>query len=221
MSIRETEVAKRIVDYLIELKWTVYQEVRMSLGCPVADIIAEQNGKYWVIECKTSLSLKVMEQACYWRGFANMVSVAAPQTPGGTGSYRRVWDAFEYLGLGVLLTRNGGHSSAVEVVRPRIYRRIPRDLKRICLPQHQYFCEAGSKSGYFTPFKETCKALLRHVERNPDCTIKEAVDTIKHHYSSNSTARACLSRWIEDGVVPGIERYRDGRAFRLRLTGKD
>src|SRR3990167_10050555 len=77
---KETELAKPIIAYLEERGWNVYQEV--LIRCKVADIVATFGKLTWVIECKTSMSLKLLEQIYCWRGRANFLSIAIPTTVG-------------------------------------------------------------------------------------------------------------------------------------------
>ena len=73
---KEADLAKVVVSWLNEQHWDVYQEVQIHGFGGVADIVAVQGPLVWVIECKTSLSLTVMEQASVWR--VHFRSVAVP-----------------------------------------------------------------------------------------------------------------------------------------------
>src|SRR3989304_1278839 len=76
----EVDLAKPVISYLEERGWDVYQEV-LIYG-KIADIVATFDKLTWIIECKTSLSLKLLEQIYAWRGRANFLSIAIPTTVG-------------------------------------------------------------------------------------------------------------------------------------------
>lgn len=78
MKWKETELAQAVIWWLQDYQWEVYQEVQVFAYGDIADIVAVQNGIYWIIECKTTLNLEVMGQALAWKYFAHYVSVATP-----------------------------------------------------------------------------------------------------------------------------------------------
>lgn len=73
---KETELAKSIILYLEGHGWDVYQEALIQGN--IADIVATFGKLTWIIECKTSLSLKLLEQASAWGGKVNFISIAIP-----------------------------------------------------------------------------------------------------------------------------------------------
>ena len=73
-TVKETEIAAAVVRWLVDMEWTVYQEV--SLGGRVIDLVATRGPLVWAIECKVSLGLAVLEQAYGLLGYAHYVSVA-------------------------------------------------------------------------------------------------------------------------------------------------
>ena len=79
----EVDLAKPVISYLEERGWDVYQEV-LIYG-KIADIVATFGKLTWIVEVKTSLSLKLLEQIYAWRGKANFISIAIPSNsyPGG------------------------------------------------------------------------------------------------------------------------------------------
>src|SRR3990167_6383616 len=72
----EVQLAKPIIAYLEERGWDVYQEV--FIYGKVADIVATFGKLTWIVEVKTSLSLKLLEQIYGWRGKFNFLSIAIP-----------------------------------------------------------------------------------------------------------------------------------------------
>ena len=81
----ETILAELVVNWLESQKWDVYQEVQIETYGKIADIVAVLGNLVWIIECKKSLSLSVMEQAYRWRRYANFTSVAVQRRKGTEG----------------------------------------------------------------------------------------------------------------------------------------
>jgi len=206
---KETELGRHIKNSLIQDGWDVYCEV-LYRGS-VADIVAVKNGKILIVECKLSFGLTVMEQADHWRrlGCAHLVSVAVPSA----SSFGLL--ICNWLGLGVM-TVSGDGNEVYERNPPRFIRQANPERLLKALKPEQKVAEAGSAGGgYWTPFKETVRNLERFVKANPGCTLKEAMDGIKHHYRTSSSARINMLHWIEAGKVPGVVVKRDGKAITL------
>lgn len=53
------------------------------------------------------------------------------------------------------------------------------------------------------------------VNREPGIALREALAQVHHHYRTDSTARACLAKWILGGSVPGVRLERDGKRLVL------
>lgn len=201
---KEAILAATVVEYLRDLKWDVHQEVQAVAG--IADIVAIQGPLVWIVECKTSLSLAVMNQGERWirYGCANMVSVAVPSSTsrdrGFAGQLCRM------LGLGVL-TVEVGYVNAWE--RPRFWRPKQRmfmdQLKATLSEDTRTYAKAGSEAGaHFTAFKGTCRAIRDVLKDRPGLTTRELVDAVDHHYSSDASARSCLPRWLNQRVIEGV-----------------
>jgi hypothetical protein len=214
--LRETDIAKSSIDYLTDLQWDIYQEVQPYSGSACADIVAIQGPIAWVVECKVNAGLRVIEQAYRWKGWANMVSIAVPNA---SPIVRRVC---EMLGVGVL-QRQHYDATMFEAVRPQVVRKTSRRLREALRPAHKTYCAAGtSGGGQWTPFKDTCRNVLRTARRHPDgISIKKLVEKTTTHYSSTSSARQCLRRWIAQGIVPGVEMRRDGRRIYIYPTERE
>lgn len=221
----ETDLAAKVVEWLEG--FDVYQEVGSSVG-RVADIVVDVNGLAWVIECKKSLGLAVLEQASRWKMYGvPRVSVAVPRMK-DTQSNTRYFahEIAKWKGIGIIeVSRNGyveEHSSP-EFTRPRKLYDGYWNLLNECNDQHKTFCDAGSTSGRWTPFKQTEAELERVIRGNPGITMKDAIAQMKeHHYRTDSTAYANLMTWLRRGVLKGIEaKTGKGNALRLYLTDKE
>jgi hypothetical protein len=198
----EVDLARIVVSWLAEAGWDVYQEVEVG-GC-IADIVAVDGPRLWVVETKTSLGLRVIGQADRWRIWANMVSVAVPPSCSMEIASR----VLGLLGIGHIVV--GCH--AYENLRPELRRRVGSRLRDSLRPEQRKWAEAGNAAGKrFTPFQATSKNLKELVERMPGRSIGELLPHLKTHYGSAPTARNCLVKWAEKGVIPGVKIRREGR----------
>lgn len=210
----EAQIAQAICDYLRDLQWTTYHEVittgRGGIGNR-ADIVAVQGRLVWVIETKTAFNAEVIGQAMAWRPYAHYISVGTPD--------RRRWDSATQLflrivkldGIGWLTPQPamGGAWETREARPPRLFRRPPLvdRLRNALREEHKTFATPGTSSRYWTPFKETTRALEQCVVNGPatGVPLKEIVTLIKHHYARNSTAVSCLRDWLLEGRIPQLE----------------
>lgn len=219
----EQDIARAVVAHLQRDGWTVYQEVATGASAPIADIVAVSGRVSWIIECKRSRTLVVVDQARAWIGAATWVSVAVPPAR-RSGSYRlRGYDTWEYVlehfGVGLLevLGNDASQKLAPQLCRKRLHSlRIEGFL---CEEQRSgIYADAGaSRGGYWTPFQSTCLALTRWARANDGGRLAVAVDSIRHHYANNRSARGSLARWIAQGKVSGI-RYEAGRVYLEKET---
>lgn len=216
----EADLAGCIVRFFQDQHWEVYQEVQTHQTSPRADIVIVQGKIVGIIECKQSLGLPVMEQAFYWRGYAHFVWVA---TWYSSRPARLAVRILKDYGIGHLEMRMGSFdiNSPNEAVAPRLMR-CPPNLELLTqkiVPQQKTAVAAGgNRGGYWTPFKSTCYELARIAKEKPGITLKEALDSFKHHYSNTRSAMNNLPEWIAKGKVPGVQLDKSDGRMRLVLT---
>lgn len=212
---KETEIAKQVCDWLISQDWDVYQEIQCR--CGIIDIVAINEPISWAIEVKTSLSLQLLNQIIKRRQIANFISIAVPNKCEKT--IQKNHDLMSLMqrqyGLGVITVGSLVYEhTPAQLCRVNTILNIRNDLK----PQHKYWCEAGTnQGGYFTEFALTKQRLIRYVTNNEGCTLKEAIEQIDTHYSSKTTAKSCISKYIRSGVIKEINAY--GKPLKLYLSG--
>lgn len=218
----EADLAVPVVEWLTEQGWDVYQEVQTATG-PIADIVATQGQLVWVVECKKAFGLAVLEQAEHWLPYAHYVSVAYPHVPSprrGTLPLR----VADWLGIGTLGVQKfgdfgGALSDFCFESRPPLLRREPPCLyllRRQLNEAQRAYAPAGNAEGRFwSPFRATCDAVRAYVQQHPGAAMKEVVDSVRHHYRTDSTARSCLVKWAEEGKIRGVRLEREGRSVRL------
>jgi hypothetical protein len=219
--IPETEIAARVVEWLESQYWDVYQEV--AYNGKVADIVATSGYLTWIIECKRSLSLALLEQAMIWKqyGVAHYLSVATPYkfhiVRGGQAA---IW-FLRQQGIGLIYVRP---YEVHQNIPAKLYRRAFTSLRKSLNDRQKTYVKAGNADGrYWTPFQETCRTLRRFVGENPGVCLKDAINGIRHHYSSDSSARACISQYLQSGknIVKGVECRREGKYLNLYPEGND
>jgi hypothetical protein len=210
----ETEIGSRVVAWLREMGWTVYQEVK-ALD---ADIVAVLGRLGWIIECKRCLNLKVIDQALKRIGWVQFVSIAIPECD-RPYTFKPL---FDHYGIGVVLSNP---YETREWIRLRFRRqKISSFVLDNLSPRQLDYCVAGSTGGRpWSDFKDTVEKLRQLVEANPGIPLKEALTQIEHHYSSLASAKRSLAHWIERGKVSGIrsERERCLRLYPVRPTIAD
>lgn len=215
----ETALAGAVVKWLMDQKWDVYQEVQMHTYGPVADIVAIQGNIVWIVECKNSMSLAVMEQAYRWRSYANFISIAVPQRKNSRGSFLTE-QILRKFGIGYLMRHketNYHHDDITEMIEPTLNRKaMTKDIMNILTEKHKTFALAGNSEGKrWTPFQQTCSNILREVTKCPGITLKELISKITTHYGSTATARICIAKWADEGAINGVCVKRNGRLIKL------
>ena len=193
----ESDLIKNLIPCLQDWGWEIYQEVEGPGGR--ADIVAARGNLQWAIEAKLSFGLPVIAQAVNWRPRCHYSSIAVPSNCRSGGLAREI--CLE-RGIGILSVQVWEEGAVQERVKPMLNRR-PLPLK--LYEEQKTFCEAGSnRGGHWTPFKRTCRNLIQAVHANPGIEFKALVKVLDHHYSSLSTARSCLLKFITTGVIPEL-----------------
>ena len=203
---KETALATKVVTWLGTQHWDVFQEVVLPTG--VADIVGVlgnlnesvktqgPNIKLWIIECKTGLSLTVIQQAWLRKPYANYVSIAVPDR--NYKEQRLVTNVLHHLGIGQLMVSNTS-DTIIETTSPTLQRRTSK-IK--LYDQQRTYCNAGSKSGYFTPYKHTIDNVHKYLLTHGPDTLVNIVKGINTHYKTASTAKSsllhALTKWESD-----------------------
>lgn len=210
-AIKETEVAARLVKWLIEQGWEVYQEVPMGFSAVVDIVAVKRDPKIaWLIEVKTSINHQLFRQATNRQMFHSPnVSVAVPYPKRFTKIREEYIESLRKRGIGFIHIYENGMISIVhkysdepEDNRSRFNKHCMNTYDRLFNLNEEFktFCPAGSSGGYLTPFKITCSNIVDYVREHPGCTLKEAVENIEHHYSTDGGAVSSLSSWGVRGI---------------------
>lgn len=195
---KETELAEAVIAWLESQHWDVYQEVQAYAYSGICDIIATKGFLVWAIECKTTLSWNVIEQARLWR--THFRSIAIPKAKARTKGRRTAYHVcHNFFKLGIIEVSNyfGDQLDVYELKSAPLMREYHEPSKRILnilRPEHKTHAKAGSvRKGHFTPYKDTMLQVKRFIIKHPGCTLKEIMDeTGKGHYAHMKSARASI-----------------------------
>lgn len=208
---KETELAKHIIDWLEG--WTIYQEVQIHSFGRTADIVAVKKPIIWIIECKTSLSLSLLEQAYKWKNYANYISVATVSAKNSKGR-NAAMIFLKQNGIGLITLHKNGH--IYENISPLLNRKILSLMKNTLNDNHKTFAPAGNAIGKrWTPYQQTVINIRKIVKRKPGISLKELMNEIKHHYSTRSSAISSISKYLRMGIIEGIVLKKDGKHLKL------
>jgi hypothetical protein len=209
----EAELVSATSKFLIADGWNVYFEVApWGAGAQRADIIATKDDIITVVECKMSLSLSLLDQCDQWRKYANLVWAAVP----GGKRNKFAHKIADWLGVGIITV---GHKHDPSVHRVALSPRMVRDINT--KPISKVLCESqklttpGASHGFVTPFKTTCDELIARVRSaGGRILVRNAVNGLKHHYKSTSSARSSLITHVERRIISELRVIQeDGQAY--------
>lgn len=202
--IKETDLAEAVIAWLEDQHWDVYQEVQIRGYGGIADIVAVQGPLVWVVECKTSLTWTVIEQAKRWRTHFRSIAVPSVRKPSYSGRTTAYHACRQLFKIGVLeVLRIGNHSWSIneKVSAPLMREHHPfaKHIRESLKPEHKTYARAGSTAGgHLTPYKATINIVKRFIRENPGCTLTEIMtDDGRWHYASNKSARSSIRSALE------------------------
>lgn len=211
---KEVELAEKIIEYLENDDWEIYQEVEHDFH--IADIVAVKDEKVWVIEVKTSLTKKLLHQAYYWVFSADYVSIAT------INSNRDRRDKYKFLrekGIGCILF-DKDNNQIKEFIKhiQQDDSKLLRSIKDSLLPQHKYWAKAGNDEGKrYTVFQETLIKLEEMVDKFPGIMLSDLLRRVDTHYANPSSAASSLKKLQRIGVLKNIEIREKNGYFRVYI----
>jgi hypothetical protein len=244
------DVAVPVVAALRDQGWKVYQEVAMPGGgeadiVGVMDVPGRVHPLIRIVEVKTSLSLRVVEQAVKHvvHGGAHYVSVAVPASGRGT-------DVLWAPGKSVLREVMAGHGVGLLTVdlsspawipdpyRVAAHRELPGRLARWSsridrkgwlhqlrkarelIAKHEERNPAGSPSlGKSSPYRDTMDGIRDFLARRGEATLDDILRAVRHHYSNDRSARSTIpGRLLRVEAWCEAERREGMTWFRIRGT---
>lgn len=223
IKITEEQIAAIVVQWLTDMRWTVYQEVQCESYGKIADIVARnEKGILWIIETKQTFGLKLLDQAYKWIGMAHYISVAVPKF-----QISFIGDKIlKSCGMGYLYVNT--ENTVRELIHPNFQRKLSLfNIGTYLTDAHKTFAKAGNARGdRYTPFQQTCRNILNWVKLHPGITLKELLSdkNFKTHYCSINTAKSCILKWGTQGLIKGVEFRLEGKSYKLypkELSGEN
>jgi hypothetical protein len=217
----EQELAEKVVGWLQDQHWEVYQEV--SCAGAICDIVAVRGPALWAIECKLKMGLAVLGQAHEWLRHANYVSVAVPRPKRNRSAFINV--LLRDYGIGCIeLTERSSDQMASWGLdirqRPASFRRrVSGRLRAVLREEHKTWAKAGNARGArFTPFQGTKRDIQRVVGQRKSLPLRELIDILDHHYATDASAKQHLTKLIEAGVIEGVAVRREQRKIFIEVA---
>jgi hypothetical protein len=212
--ISEAEYAQTVIEHFEAAGYEVFKEVA-GPGKIRADIYCKRGNETIAIEVKTSLNLKVIDQAYRWRPYANKVYIAIPYQK--YLHYKIAAQICEDYGFGILSIYKESRHGIKDLLVEKLGAKVNVSPKEPMLHEDQKDSEAGTKGSYVTPFKITCKTLIQLIRDKGPMPLKTATTMIQHHYKNDSSANQSLRKMIVWGVIDELELFKEGRAYGVRI----
>jgi hypothetical protein len=204
----EKDYAAKVVEHFENRGWEVFKEVVSPQSERTVDIYAIEGEKdrprrAHAVEVKARFNLRVLEQAHYWRRYADRSSIAVPS---GCNKRNRRFGlrVCKEFGLGVfdIIEGDYGPMYAEEAKRPR--KSGVQDYPDLYDGQKDAVAGTNDPDETHTPFDEVSEKLIRMTDRSPGIPLKHAVQLIDHHYSTGKSAWKTLRSAIADRAIPEI-----------------
>ena len=201
----EADAADVVIGYLRDLKFDVYCEVDSKVGR--IDIVALQGSVLTAIEVKNRCNLDVLGQAASRQPFVHRSIAAFPFPKHSRHPHTCFRSMHLVYGIGVWDIQKYCIS---EAFAPVINRKPMKRYVEDCLCDEQKNQRAGVNRGYWSPFQRTKERIVKHVTENQPCTLKSVIESVEHHYGSDSSAYTSVGKWIRQGVIGEVTMTRDG-----------
>jgi len=198
----EAVLARTVAADLEMQGWDCYYEVSLQRAFPdldlngICDIVAVQGRLAMAVECKTSLSLDLMEQAIEWTRVFPLVAIAVPAAKlSRKRALRDHLADFFRLGQGEVSEFGVAWTRRARLHRPNIDR-VPAIRSALSPMQKLAIPGAQVNANRETPYQRTITEVRIHLAQHGPMPIRELVAHLKaaggHHYASDA------------GVGPGI-----------------
>lgn len=192
---KEEDLAKEVLDFLEKDGWNCYPEAMLKYGHGRADIAAVKNNIFRIVEVKMSLSLALLNQANEWimtKG-VDEVFIAVPNVR----ESRLVHEILQWKGIGKIIvpSRKGYplHSLSIKPARQQEIKEKIKESMMGSLHDDMKNYKPGTQSGFSTPYNRTINLIEEFLKERGSATMNEIL-SLKHHYSSRSSARSSLSQ---------------------------
>ena len=212
---KEEKIAKQIITHYENLGYTCYKEVSKTgtggaIRCDCYFTKKYNNGEIidtFVVETKTTMCLKVIEQAFNWKSLANKTFVGIPKPKNRSRKEKNfALHICKMLGIGIIEV-----GSTVNILLNSEYN---SKYKLPPLHEQQLKSKAGnSKSEFYTEFKGTLLNIDKYMKDKKECDLKIVISNITHHYSNDLSAISCIKNYIKKGIIKNYKLKRGKRCI--------
>ena len=203
----EADLAHKIIEHLEKLDWISYKEVSIKGkggGIRSDSYFVKKDGdeiiETMALETKLSFSLKVIEQAEKWLGFANRSYVCIPAPK------KSVRKSFQF-GIKVCKKMNIGIfevNMTTGTIKELYSPTIDKNTKIPPLYEQQRESQAGNNKGSFiTAFKVTVLNINEYMLDKDGVELKDIISNIKHHYKTEKSAISTIQKMVKEDVIKG------------------
>jgi hypothetical protein len=205
----EKDYASQVVEYFENRDWEVYKEVVSPQSQRTVDIYAIQGNKNrprrsHAVEVKTRFNLRVLEQAHYWRRYAERSSIAIPASCNKRNRKFGMRVCKEF-GLGAFDVIEGNHGPMYAEVHKRSRKSGVQDRPTLMEGQKDAVAGTNDPDETWTPFDETTQELIELVGSSPGIPLEHALNLIDHHYKTKESGWNTLRSAISDQAVPELK----------------
>lgn len=218
----EQALAEVVINQLEYHGYEIWQEVQVSRGGPVADVVAQKDDELIIVECKRSFGYRLISDCMNWIGYADRIAMAYPARLRGDKNTDRaatfMINLYEFEQWKVYKGGIGGF------VNKKIQKRATlKDLiTNVLRDEHKQWAKAGSQNARrVSEFQITVMHLEKFVHLNPGVTLKEAVPKIAHHYASEDSAYSSLGSEIAAGHTRTVVGEGSGRYMKLNIDKEE
>lgn len=205
----EADIASFVREWLIRGGWECYQEVAMLTGR--ADIVAVKASMVWIVETKTSFSLKLLYQCRdRLREKCTGVVAAVPFIP------YKAMPILSELGIGGM---HAGSDCCELKVWPALRRIDTTKLRESLHEEQKSFAQAGTNGEYWTKFKGFVRDLQRELRPGLLSDVMRGLDCVKGYKKRSASAhRRAVADYLDRGLIPGWALKRNGRVLEVVST---
>jgi len=204
----EQTVAEVVEERLTDDGWEVFKEVPAPNRNKVVDLYATKGvpdnpRDSYAIEAKSTCSIRVIQQADFWRRHAHRAAIAVPVSNNRDERdfAARICGKF---GLGMIEV----DSNEVRFTQRAKKSGMGTDLPSLYEAQKEAVAGTDDPSDRHTELDRTLARLEEYAEKHGLSRLDAAIEAIGHHYSSDASAERSIKKHIRDGKTNLAIRWR-------------
>jgi len=189
-TMKETDLAKPVADWLRSKGYTVYSEIPFYTRC--LDMVGLNGSEIIVVELKLSLSIKLIKQAVIAQLATNDIYVGIPTNPRPNSI-----ELCKKYHLGILSVQDG---KVLEILKPSSARQV-WDSMRQHLRDNALLTEPNDAAGL--PMMSGCgpaqavgEMVKEYVGKNPKAGWREIFENVPNHYSNYQSMCCAMNGYL-------------------------